>query len=116
MADPNIQDFYGRLYRIRKTYSRGGGFEAAGTLGRAYFVPPRRRRSFLVLLIRPLLFLAVFVTLLKAVILSSIGATAYMDRLATLQNGDRISQAGEVIMKIDPATRYIADKIGQWTH
>lgn len=116
MADPNIQDFYGRLYRIRKTYSRGGGFEAEGTLGRAYFVAPRRRRSTLLILVRPLLFLAIFLTLLKAVILSSIGPSAYMDRMATLQNGDRISQAGEVVMQIDPVTRYLADKIGQWTH
>lgn len=116
MADPNVKDFYGRLYRIKKTHRRGGGFEAAGTLGRAYFVTPPGRRSFLLPLLRPLLILVVCLTLLKAVILSSIGGAAYLDRMASLQNGDRISRVGAVVMRIDPVTQYLADKVAQLTH
>ena len=34
-ADPNLNDFYGRVARIEKAHKKGYGFEARGTLGRS---------------------------------------------------------------------------------
>lgn len=111
MADPNLRDFYGRIYRIRKSHSRGGGFEAAGTLGRAYFIPQPARSLRLGRMLRPLLLLIVAVTILKAAILTEIGPQAYAARLATLQKGDALDRIGALIMVADPATSFIAAKV-----
>lgn len=114
MADPNIRDFYGRVYRIKKSHSRGGGFEAPGTLGRGYTLVPRARRSVRLPFVRPILIMVICVTVLKAVILSFIGLPAYTERVNSLRQGDWIARTGAVIMTIDPATRYLSTKVSLW--
>ena len=108
MADAQLREFYSRVHRIRKNYSRGGGFEAPGTLGRAYFVPPPVRPLPLGRILRPMVYTLVAVTVLKAMILVEIGAAAYADRLAVLQRGDSLARIGAVIMTADPVTDHIA--------
>jgi hypothetical protein len=112
MADAHLRDFYGRVYRIRKNYRRGGGFEAAGTLGRADFVPPPPVRLVPAsTILRSLIYTLVSVTLLKALILANIGAADYGARLAVLAKGDALSRIGAVIMTADPVTTHAAGVI-----
>ncbi len=111
MADPNLRDFYGRIYRIQKAHSRGGGFEAEGALGRSYFVAPPARSLAFGRLLRPLLYLAIVITLVKAFIFAQIGPATYASRVAALQKGDSIDRVGAFIMIVDPATAYLAGKI-----
>jgi hypothetical protein len=103
MADAHLRDFYGRVYRIRKNYRRGGGFEAAGTLGRADFVPPPP--------VRLVPASTILRSLLKALILANIGAADYGARLAVLAKGDALSRIGAVIMTADPVTTHAAGVI-----
>lgn len=112
MADAHLGDFYGRIHRIRKNYRSGGGFEAAGTLGRAYFVPPPPVHVVPTgRILRAGLYTLVAVTVLKALILANIGPTAYANRIATLQRGDAIARIGAVLMTADPATSFLATEI-----
>lgn len=104
MLDPHHRDFYSRVYRIRKNYLRGGGFEAAGTLGRSYFVPPPVRPLKIRKFLRAAFLAVLAVTLLKALILSEIGAPAYAQRLTVLEQGDSIARIGAKIMIADPVT------------
>lgn len=108
MADQNLNDFYGRIYKIRKTHRRGGGFEAAGTLSRAYFVPPPSRSFPVMRVARPLVMLLAAVTILKALILAEIGPTAYETHVAALQEGDAFDKIGAVLMTPDPVARLVA--------
>ena len=115
MVDRNLTDFYGRLYRIQKIRRRGGGFEAAGTLGRAYFVPRPRRRGLPIL--GPLLIVIVAVTCLKGVIFNAVGPGVYDARIASLQkSASTMDEIGGLIMQAGPATHYIANKIASLHH
>lgn len=108
MADPNLRDFYGRIYRIQKRHRRGGGFEATGTLGRAYFVP-QPSRSFHI--VRPIVLVIIAVTFVKVLILSVVGPADYASRIAGLQSGSTIDRVGAVVMSVDPVTGFLAEKI-----
>ena len=48
----------------------------------------------------------------KAFLLASIGPGAYLDRVARLESGTIVEQAGAWVMQIDPASQVIASKIG----
>ncbi len=108
MVDRNLQDFYGRLYRIQKIRRRGGGFEAPGTLGKSYFVPRASRN---IPIVGPLLIVLVAVTCLKAVILAEVGTKNYDSRIAALEEGGIIDRIGGLVMIADPATEYLSGKI-----
>ena len=108
MADPNLRDFYGRIYRIQKRHRRGGGFEATGTLSRAYFVPPPSRSFHIV---RPLVMVVIAVTVVKVLMLSVVGPADYANRIAGLQAGGTIDRVGAVVMSVDPVTGFLAEKI-----
>ena len=108
MADPNLIDFYGRIARIETARSIGFGFEAAGTLGRSfYYRAPKKRRS----LLAPALFVALSVIGLKAMILHSVGAESYNDRVATLMSGEGFDRLGGWMMQADPLTKFAARQI-----
>lgn len=110
MADPNLRDFYGRIYRIQKRHRQGGGFEAAGTLGRAYFQPPQSR-SLAAPVLRALIMMLVAVTLVKVLMLSAVGPQEYATRLSVLQQGDSFDRVGAFVMTADPVTTFLAGKV-----
>jgi flagellar basal body-associated protein FliL len=108
MADPNLRDFYGRIYRIQKRHRRGGGFEATGTLGRSYFVAPPSRS---INIVRPLIMVAIAVTVVKVLMLAAVGPADYASRIAALESGSTIDRVGAVVMTVDPVTGFLAGKI-----
>lgn len=109
--DPNMQDFYKRIGRIDEIRRSGGGFEAQGTLGRAYFQNDRARPRFVWL--RALLPVLLAVIVVKAAVLSRVGEATYDERVATLAVGDTADQVGAMLLQSDPATVWLAGKISE---
>ena len=109
MADPNLIDFYGRIARIQTARSKGFGFEAAGTLGRShYYHAPKKRRA----LLAPALFIALSVVGLKGMILYSVGADSYNDRVASMLSSEGFDRLGGWMMQADPMSQLAAQQIG----
>ena len=109
MADPNLIDFYGRIARIERARSKGLGFEAAGTLGRShYYRAPKKRRS----LLAPLGLVALSIVGVKGMILHSVGADSYNDRVASLMSSEGFDRLGGWMMQADPVTQIAARQIG----
>jgi hypothetical protein len=100
VTDPQMKEFAGRLRRIERIHRRGGGFEAAGTLGQSYYTRLRRRAGRPVL--RPALMALGMVILFKATLLAHLGEAEYEARLATLSQGHWGERAGAFVMAIDP--------------
>jgi hypothetical protein len=109
MADPNLVDFYGRVARFEKARSRGYAFDAPGTLGRS---DPRRRRSLLWPVLKPVLLVAACGIGLKATFLHTVGAQSYDVRVAGLMQGEGFDRLGGWLMQADPATVFAAANIG----
>lgn len=107
MADPNLKDFYGRVYKIRKSHRRGGGFEAAGTLGRAYFVPRQGKAFPIMAVVKPLGYVVAAMIVLKALIMNQIGPDAYLQHIQTLFSGDTFDKVGAVLMMPDPVSSFL---------
>ncbi len=108
MVDRNMQNFYGRLGRIERIHDAGGGFEADGTLGMAYYnarrKPVRRRGGFL----GPLVLVMVTVVAIKAAVLATIGPERYGERMAALREGSAVEQVGAYVLKAEPVTAWAA--------
>jgi hypothetical protein len=107
MLDPNIQNFQQRVNRIERTHANGGGFEAAGTLGMAYYNSlrtSRHRRTWLF----PVALIALTVMAIKVGVLMTVGATSYDDRIAALRGGDLTDRIGAYVLQADPLTRELA--------
>ncbi len=111
MTDPNLQDFYARVARVRAAQSRGQGFEAAGTLGRSHYGRPRRRRMPIV---RPLMVAALCLVALKGTIHYYIGDGVYNARVAMMASGDEVDRMGAVLMTADPVTLWISAKLAAY--
>lgn len=109
--DPNLDDFYRRIARVSTAHAKGFAFEAPGAIGRSAY--PRPRRSALRHL-RPLVWLVMGVIAIKAMILNSIGADVYAARVETLAAGEGFDRMGALLMQADPATLWLADKLGDW--
>lgn len=108
MVDRNLQNFRGRLGRIRRIHKKGGGFEAEGTLGMTYYSAqrhPRRRPRLLLVLV----FLVVALLALKAGLMATIGRDGYEARLALLRKGTNFDRAGALVLTADPLTVGLAD-------
>ena len=108
MADPNLSDFYGRLRRVQKIRRRGGGFEAAGTLGRSSF---NRRRKSGAPVLAPILIVFLAVIALKGMIYARVGAATYEQRVSELQAGQGIDRVGGFLMQADPLTLMVARQL-----
>lgn len=109
MADPNLIDFYGRIARIERARSKGFGFEAAGALGRShYYRAPKKRRS----LLAPLVLVALSIVGVKGMILHSVGADSYNDRVASLMSSEGFDRLGGWMMQADPVSQLAAQQIG----
>lgn len=107
MVDRNLQNFYGRLGRIERIHAAGGGFEADGTLGLSHYrrSEPRARRFGLT---GPLALVLMAVIAIKALVLATIGAGAYQDRIAQLQAGSTADHVGAYVLQADPLTVALA--------
>lgn len=105
MADPYMRDFHGRLKRIERIHKRGGGFEAAGTLGRSSYRQPAQKRS----LMRPLILVLGCAVMLKAGLYAQIGPVDYAERVDRLRQGTEVEQIGAYVMQADAVTIAISD-------
>ncbi|MFN0115677.1 MAG: hypothetical protein ACKVPY_13465 [Paracoccaceae bacterium] len=112
MNDPNMRNFYGRLGRIEDIHRKGGGFEADGTLGMAYFRPEVRRRRGGWLM--PVVLVLAMIVLMKAVILAHLGAAAYDARAASLAQGSTSDRLGAYVLTADPLTLQVAALFGRF--
>jgi hypothetical protein len=113
VVDPNMKDFYGRLRRINKIHRAGGGFEATGTLGLAYYNSLQRRRSRHVWLM-PVALVLVTVIVIKGAVLANVGEATYDSRIAALQAGDTADRIGAYVLQADPLTQYVATFIANF--
>lgn len=110
MTDRNLQDFESRLHRIEQIHQAGGAFEAAGSLGRAYFdsVRPKSRRAFP---LRATALILCGALLFKAGTFAQIGPEAYGEKVAALASGGAANAAAAWVLKPDPVTRNLAGVI-----
>lgn len=104
-ADPNLNDFHGRVMRIEKAHAKGYGFEAKGTMGRS--TTWKRDRS-VMRLVKPLLLVAAVSLGLKGVIHYYVGAELYGERVAKLMAGDGFDPVGGTLMQADMVTLSIS--------
>lgn len=110
MVDRNMQNFYGRLGRIEDIHDAGGGFEADGTLGMAYY-KARQRPARRFGLLGPLVLVAMTVVAIKAAVFAAIGPERYAERLGALSAGSQAEMAGAWVLQADPLTVALADKL-----
>ncbi len=104
-ADPNLNEFYGRVKRIERLHRKGYGFEAAGTLGRSSTY--KRERSWGSILRKTLVIVAMGMAL-KGAIYFTVGAETYTARVAELSTGTGVDPLAATLMQADPVTRLIS--------
>jgi len=106
VRDPQTSQFRKRLKRIDRIHRKGGGFEADGTLGQSFYT--RQRRRGLSRVLRPILYMAGAVILTKAFLVADLGLDPYLERVANLENGSGLEQAGALLMRVDPVSLQVA--------
>ncbi|MEZ5796152.1 MAG: hypothetical protein R3D63_00815 [Paracoccaceae bacterium] len=107
-ADPNLNDFYGRVSRIEKAHAKGYGFEARGTMGRSTtFRNGRSSWRF----VKPLALVLAIGLGLKGVIHYYVGATLYDERVAQMLTGEGFDPVGGRLMQADPVTLAISSTL-----
>jgi len=109
-ADPNLNEFYGRVQRIEKMRRKGYGFEAQGTLGRSATF--KRGRSFGRML-RSALVIVAMGFLLKGAILFYVGPETYDRRVSELATGTGFDPLAARLMSADPASTLISAFLGE---
>ena len=108
VSERQVKQFDDRLKRIQRIQRRGGGFEAAGTLGQSYYTRLARRGQRPVL--RPALAIVAGLIFLKAIAAASLPEGEYAARLADLASGGLMERAGAFVMAPDPISR----TLGGW--
>lgn len=109
-ADPNLNEFYGRVARIEKAHAKGYGFEAAGTLGRSStWKQEKSGWRFL----KPLVVVLAMGLALKGLIHHYVGAELYQERVAKLQAGEGFDRLGGTLMQADAATLAISAALAE---
>ncbi|WP_299591913.1 hypothetical protein [uncultured Tateyamaria sp.] len=102
------QNFEVRLTTLgRKHAAMGNGYTTKMRDDGLIVIKPKRRvgRGFP---LRGLLGLVAGFFVFKALMLASLGDITYNERVAKLQQGGQIQQAGAYLMQIDPTTRFIS--------
>jgi hypothetical protein len=107
-ADPNLNEFYGRVKRIEKAHAKGYGFEARGTLGRSSTW--KRDRSAWRFL-KPLTLVLAMGLCLKGVIHHYVGAELYQQRVDVLMTGEGFDRVGGTLMQADQVTLAISGAV-----
>jgi hypothetical protein len=109
-ADPNLNEFNGRVARIEKAHAKGYGFEAAGTLGRSStWKQEKSGWRFL----KPLVVVLAMGLGLKGVIHHYVGAELYQERVAKLQAGEGFDRVGGTLMQADAVTLAISAALAE---
>ncbi len=109
----DTREFQRRVARIEKhklAMAEHGARKRVGKDGLVEFVPkggPLRLRFPW----RALVLLAVFLFAGKVGIFRALGPEAYSAKLAGLEQGTQVDQIGARIMQVDPATRWVSDRI-----
>lgn len=116
MVDRNLQNFHGRLGRIDDIHRAGGGFEADGTLGMAFYNARRRSGRRRVGILAPLVLVAMVILGLKAVVHATVGTELYEERVAELRTAGGVELAGAYVLQADPLTLAISDRISALLH
>ncbi|QIE46735.1 hypothetical protein G5B38_15060 [Pseudohalocynthiibacter aestuariivivens] len=101
--------FSTRLRKVQRTHVRmARGYDSkVGADGLIVFRPKRRKMSFP---LRGFVLMIMGVLLFKGLIMAQSGADAYAARIAVLEQGTVLEQAGAVLMYADPVTQAIATK------
>ncbi len=109
MSD-TYKDFDNRLARIasNKARLRKGYVSRVGHDGLIVFRPRRARFS---VSPRGLAMVVLGFVFFKSVIMAHLGAEVYNQRIAALNSGTLVEQAGGFLMYPDPATRWAAGKM-----
>jgi hypothetical protein len=113
MAELQLSEFYDRVARYERARAKGYGFEADGTLGRSFYLRPKRRGPLRVVLSVCLVLSTLIV--LKAGIILFAGEGMYSERVARMQGGQSIDQLGAAILHIDPVSGFLVDQARIWT-
>ena len=108
-----FQDFDNRLRRIQKSRVKlaNGYVSVVGDDGLIVVKPRRTRRSFS---LRVLTFVIVGFLGFKIMILAVLGLPVYQDRVASLQKGSTVEMAGAWLMRADPLSVTLADKLRRY--
>jgi hypothetical protein len=109
-ADPNLNEFYGRVSRIEKAHRKGYGFEARGTMGRSS-TWKRDRSSWRFL--KPLVVVMAVGLGLKGFIHHYVGADLYGERVAGLMASEGFDRVGGTLMQADVATLAISGLLAE---
>ncbi|MBT0958774.1 hypothetical protein IV417_15395 [Alphaproteobacteria bacterium KMM 3653] len=94
------------MKRIYRTHRKGGGFEAAGTLGQSHYTRKARRARRP--LFRPVITMLIVIIAFKAAVLANIGAGSYTSRIDALKAGSFGERVAAQIMAADPLTVMVA--------
>lgn len=109
-ADPNLNEFYGRVSRIERAHRKGYGFEARGTMGRSS-TWKRDRSAWR--FVKPLLVVMAVGLVLKGAIHHYVGAELYADRVAVLMAGEGFDRIGGTLMQADAVTLAISGVVAE---
>lgn len=110
MADASQLNFDKRMRRISKRHQKlSRGYVTS--INHDGLVIARPRRQGFSFPFRGLFFALVLFLAFKGFVLASIGTAAYDVRVAKLESGTIVEQAGAYVMKADPATTFIANKL-----
>lgn len=113
MGDTNMKNYYQRIDRIGQTHSQlAKGYVTEVTDDGLIVHRPRRTRRSLPW--RGLLFVLIIGMAFKALLLAYIGETEYAARVANLETGAVVEQAGAFVMKADPVTQYLAAQVAPY--
>lgn len=108
MADANMDDFYRRVDRIRKTNHSGGGFEATGAIGRSSYKSRPRQR---IPVFGPIAMILMVFIGLKGVIHAQVGAATYDQRVELLKKGTVGERLGAFVLQADGVTLFVSHHI-----
>jgi len=104
-------EFHRRLSALsRKHAAMSQGYKTTLRSDGLVLAKPKSRK--LRILWRPVLVMAVLVTMFKVYVLVSLGPQDYAARVARLEQGSDVERVGAVLMTADPVTRAFAAALG----
>jgi len=109
MYDPNLQDFYERVARIKAGHASGARFVTEAGRGGARPVP--RRGISGVRFLSILLFVALAVFGMKGVIHAYVGEATYSKRLDEMAAKGGVDAFGAVLMTVDPMSLWVSHQV-----